>query len=213
MRPLDVEIINAGRRIVREAVTPIYLPIDEDQIIVKEVADGYDGSTRMATIYPDPVVDHWEYDERMEYVPCYALLTFGQYADINRIVSEANGYDVHGSTAREYVMNPPACKVNASKDGYDVRLVLRVSPDTQERFPELFDCVELADDYVPVDSPIQELFVDIDNFDTLNWTLIQFSVGGNSEDGLTLRISPMTLELITSEMLTAIQGLGMNIEV
>ena len=150
--------------------------------------------------------------------PAYTLLTFGQYADINCKLSIAKGYDLTKPTQRVFTMNPPAAKYNIVRDSegnitkYDVRVVMPVSSEHQIDYPEIFENVELVDSYEPVDSPIQELVVDITNEDTLNWTLVQFSVAGSKEDQLTLIISNETKAIMTEDMIEKVFSFGLNIE-
>lgn len=147
--------------------------------------------------------------------PKILQLTFGEYSRINCLISVAEGFDIENDTARAYTMNPPACKynlqVNGDKETYEVRLVMPITSEFQIKYPQLFEGLEMFDDYVPVDTPIQELLVDIADHQTLYWTLIQFSIVGNPEN-LTIKISTETQELLVPEMIEVIKGLGLNVE-
>ena len=147
--------------------------------------------------------------------PRILQLTFGEYSRINCLISVAEGFDIENDTARAYTMNPPACKynlqVNGDKETYEVRLVMPITSEFQIKYPQLFEGLEMFDDYIPVDAPIQELLVDIADQQTLYWTLLQFSVGGNKED-LRLIISPETQALLTHELIGGIERLGLDIE-
>ena len=93
-----------------------------------------------------------------------------------------------------------------------MRFIAPVPSEFQVKYPELFESVELVDNYTPVDAPIQQAIVDITNLETLNWTLAQFSVAGSKEDQLTLIIGDNTKALITDDMIEKISELGLNIE-
>ena len=214
-KPQETEKINSGKRIIRTNIIPVYKPVDESKIEYKEVLDLEVDGTHTEPIYPEQIIDYWTYDEEIEYKSCYALLNLNDYLKLNKTISELLGFNIEESTERYSSMNPPACKynlqINGESETYEVRLVMPINSELQIKYPELFKDLEMFDDYVPVDAPIQELLVDIADQQTLYWTLLQFSVGGNKED-LRLIISPETQVLITPELMSRIEKLGLNIE-
>jgi len=149
--------------------------------------------------------------------PAYALLSFGEYFTLNSKLSIAKGYDLTQKTQRVLTMNPPACKVDIVIDSegnevsFGVKLVAPISSEIQIDYPDLITEYELVDSYVPVDSSIQSIVVDLDNLDVLDWTLIQFQAAGASESGLSLVLSETTMSLLTPELIEQIQALGLNI--
>ena len=152
-------------------------------------------------------------EEQIPYTK-YALLTFGQYFDLNYKISMLQGYDLSLPTERYAPMNPIACKYNIqSDDSYEARLVMPIVAEIQIKYPTLLENIELVDTFTPVESSIQEIVVDITSQDTLNWTLIQFSVAGSPENQLSLIMSEQTLQLLTPEILQVVESLGLNIKI
>ena len=169
MKPQEIEVINTGKRIVRTNIVPHYLPIDESKITQIEVPNFDGDGTHIETVYPNQEIDYWTYDERVEYKTCYALLTFGQYFDLNYKISMLQGYDLSLPTERYAPMNPVACKYNEQPDGsYEARLVMPIVAEVQKKYSHLLGGVELVDTFTPVESSIQEIVVDITSQDTLN---------------------------------------------
>lgn len=154
--------------------------------------------------------------QEIQYTPITILLTFGEYFKINHSVSLSEGFDISDSTARYWGVNPRAAKTNIQVidevETYEPKLVLDVDTYIQRKYPELLVGFEPVDSYIPVDSPVQELFIDITSSTVLYWTLIQFSVSGSREEGLVLKISPETQLLISPEMIEVIQSLGMEVQ-
>jgi len=109
--------------------------------------------------------------------PAYALLTFGQYFSLNKSISIARGWKLGGSTERTFSMNPNAAKVNIKYDdegievSYDAKLVMRLSSEIQETHADLLEGVELHKTYIHVDNPVSELFVDMYEMETIDWTI------------------------------------------
>lgn len=149
MKPQEIEIINAGKKIIRTNIVPHYLPIDESQITTIEVSNFDSEGTHTETIYPEPVVDHWTYDERVEYKTCYALLTFGQYFDLNYKISMLQGYDLSLPTERYAPINPRLAKVNINVvndvETYDILCVLELTVEVQEKCVDLLTGLTLVD--------------------------------------------------------------------
>jgi hypothetical protein len=143
--------------------------------------------------------------------PKILQLTFGEYSRINYLISIAEGFDLSKGTQRTYTLNPRACKYKLQENGdYEARLVMPITSEYLIKYPELFAELEMFDSYIPVDKPIQELVIDITDQQTLNWSLMQFSVAGNTEN-LTIKISPETQILLTPEIIDSITSLGLDV--
>lgn len=149
--------------------------------------------------------------------PKIALLTFGEYFKFNRDLSIAEGWEIGKGTERGFVMNPLAAKYNIQYDsdgnevGYDAKLVAQISSDIQINHPDLIAGFELIDSYQPVDQSIQSIIVDITSLELLDWTLMQFSVAGSPENGLSLILSQDTQSLLTPDIIERVSSLGLNI--
>ena len=139
IKPQEVEVINAGKRLVRTNITPHYLPLDESKITQIEVPDMDGEGTHFEIRYPEPEIDYWTYDERIEYKGCYVLLTPDAYVALNEALSTALGYLEGLSTEVYNTENPPI------SNGL---CVMVLTAEVQERFPELLQGLELVDSYV-----------------------------------------------------------------
>lgn len=138
-KPQEVEVINAGKRLVRTNITPHYLPVDESKITQVEVPNMDGEGAHLETRYPELEIDYWTYDEKVEYKGCYALLTTEAYVALNEALSKALGYREGLSTEVYNTENPPI------SNGL---CVMMLTAEVQERFPELLQGLELVDSYV-----------------------------------------------------------------
>lgn len=140
IKPQEVEVINAGKRLVRTNITPHYLPVDESKITQIEVPNMDGDGTHLETMYPELEIDYWAYDEKVEFIVCYTLLTPDAYVALNEAISKALGYREGLSTEVYNIENPPI------SNGL---CVMMLTAEVQERFPELLEGLELVDSYVP----------------------------------------------------------------
>ena len=109
--------------------------------------------------------------------PGYALLTFGEYYQLNHDLSIARGWQLGIDTERYAPMNPPLAKVNSEFDSegnetsYEIKLVMPISSEIQENHINLLTGVELVNSYIPVDDAIEEVAINDDiEPDVIDWT-------------------------------------------
>lgn len=214
IKPIELEKINAGRRIVRTNIVAHYLPTDETDITTIEVPDPEGSGTHFETVCPELTIDHWEYDEREEFLPCHALLTFSDYFRINMILSESEGFDISRSTERFATMSPLAAKVNVQQDGsYDAALAFDVPSSVHRKYPELFVGLELVESYEHIEGGVTELLVTNLTPDVIDWTLVQYVHVGAKENGMVLRVDPSLFASLPEPAQSVLDGLGIRIEV
>lgn len=197
-QPISLEDINAGKRIIRTNIVPHYLPIDESKITTIEVPNFESEGTHTEMVYPEPVVDYWEYDEKIEYSVCYALLSFSEYFKLNKTISEGLGYSLNDATARYDSVIPKLAKVNITYtdevETYDTLAVLQLTVEVQERFPELLEGLTLVDSYIPCDDVQTELeAVDLTT-NSVDWVLNHTAAVGTTLELLQLESEPRSIE-------------------
>jgi len=160
--------------------------------------------------------------EEQEYIelrpqPKVALLTYGDYVTLNYELSVAKGYDLTGNTQRCLTTNPLACKINIQLDSdgnelsHEVRYLANISSEIQVDYPDIIAGIELVDGYTPVDEPVTEIEVDINDINVLQWALSHFVSAGSDESGATLILSDTTKSLLTADMIEAVSNLGLTI--
>lgn len=135
IKPQEVEVINAGKRLVRTNIVPHYLPVDESKITQIEVPNSDGEGTYLETVYPSQEIDYWTYDERVEYSSCYALLSQSDYLKLNEAISERLGFGLNKSTERYTSMTSPF-----TTEGL---MIMEITSEVQDKcadlLPELVD--------------------------------------------------------------------------
>ena len=128
--------------------------------------------------------------------PKFALLTFGEYYQLNHDLSIARGWQLGIDTERYAPMNTPLAKVNVEYDtegneiSYEIRLVMPISSEIQENHPDLLTGIELVNSYIPVDDAIEEVAIndDIDP-DVIGWTFNHCQAQGVDSSNLVTYIA------------------------
>lgn len=136
IKPQEVEVINAGKRLVRTNIVPHYLPVDESKITPVEVPNLDGEGTHLETVYPSQEIDYWTYDERVEYSSCYALLSQSDYLKLNEAISERLGFNLNESTERYTSMT--------SQFTVDGLMVMEITVEVQEKCADLLEGLTLV---------------------------------------------------------------------
>lgn len=137
IKPQEVEVINAGKRLVRTNIVPHYLPVDESKITQIEVSNTDGEGTHLETVYPEQEIDYWAYDERVEYSSCYALLSQSDYLKLNEAISERLGFELSKSTERYTSMTSPF-----TTEGL---MIMEITSEVQEECADLLTGLTLVD--------------------------------------------------------------------
>ena len=211
-QPIQREVINAGKIVERYNIKAIYKPVDEALITQQEVVDEMTGESILIDEYPELEIDYWIYDERVIYLPCFALCTFGEYFKLNHDLSVARGWSLGGATERCLPMNPRAAKTDIKDDGsYSAKLVAEITSEWLQEYPHLFEGKELVDSYIPVDGQEKEFFADISDFEVVDWTIQHFvKIEGIGEE-LTIYVSEGLYNALREEYKMKLSGIGINV--
>ena len=101
-----------------------------------------------------------------------ALLTFEQYIRLNKLLSEAKGYDKKGKTQRVWQINPALVKVNIQEDeSFDLLCRADIEADDMNNYPELFEGLELMNswDVVSFDGEVPGGYFTTDDETLIQW--------------------------------------------
>lgn len=206
IKPQEVEVINAGKRLVRTNIVPHYLPIDESKITTVEVPNLDGEGTHLETVYPSQEIDYWTYDEKVEYKTCYALLSFGQYFDLNYKISMLQGYDLALPTERYAPICP---RITA---GETPLCVLELTVEVQEKCADLLEGVMLVDNGQWTLAEEQPTTIEATGLTTeqVDWTLNHTAATGTTVELIQLESEPrseesdIAVEQLVSEGVTII---------
>ena len=109
--------------------------------------------------------------------PGYALLTFGEYYQLNHDLSIARGWQLGKDTERYAPMNTPLAKINAEYDiegnetSYEVKLVMPISSEIQENHADLLQGIELHNSFISVDADVVVCVDEEIETDVVDWVL------------------------------------------
>ena len=170
MKPLEKQRINGGMTIVRTNITPHYLPQSEDDFTMQTVTD-MDGNEYEEKVMNPKIVDHRTWDEKVVYNNCVVLLTYTEYIQLNKSLSEAKGYDKKGKTIRVWPIEPTLVKVNQQYDeegleiSFDLLCRADIEADDMKNYPELFEGLEFMNswDVVSFDGEAPDDFFNLED--------------------------------------------------
>lgn len=149
--------------------------------------------------------------------PGYALLTFGEYYQLNHDLSIARGWKLNQPTERFAPMNTPLAKVNVEYDeqgnelSYEVKLVMPVPSEIQINHSDLIAGIQLVRDYKKVEGQINEIVATGLNSDVIDWTLLHYLRVGNTMEGVVLWLEDEARSSLSDQAVEALNNLGVTI--
>jgi hypothetical protein len=149
--------------------------------------------------------------------PGYALLTFGEYYQLNHDLSIARGWQLDNDTERYAPMNTPLAKINIEYDeegneiSYEVKLVMPISSEIQENYADLLTGIELVNNYQEVEGQITEIIAVGLNSDIIDWTLLHYLRVGTIREGLVLWLEDEARSSLSDEAVQKLNDLNVTI--
>lgn len=142
----------------------------------------------------------------------YALLTFGEYYQLNHDLSVARGWSLNGKTERYAPMNCPLAKVNEQEDGsFEVKLVMPIISDVQEKQSDLLEGVELVKNYESVEGELTEIIATGLGADVIDWTLLHYLRVGTIREGLVIWLEEEARTALSDEAVEALNNLDVTV--